>query len=119
MLATTGALDTPWGQVMRLRVGDVDLPASGAPGRLGVFDVIDFEAPKDGRRAANFGDSFIAIVSFERPARAKVLMTYGNASQSGSPHIADQATLLARHELRDAWRTRAEVEANLESRDIF
>jgi len=119
MLATTGALDTPWGQVMRLRVGDVDLPASGAPGRLGVFDVIDFEAPKDGRRAANFGDSFIAIVSFERPARAKVLMTYGNASQSGSPHIADQAPLLARHELRDAWRTRAEVEANLESRDIF
>ena len=50
---------------------------------------------------------------------AKVLMTYGNASQPGSPHISDQAPLLARHELRDAWRTRAEVEANLESRDIF
>ena len=119
MLATTGALDTPWGQVMRLRVGDVDLPASGGPGRLGVFDVIDFAAPKDGRRAANFGDSFIAIVSFDRRARAKVLMTYGNASQSVSPHISDQAPLLARHELRDAWRTRAEVEANLESRDTF
>ncbi|MEJ0064861.1 MAG: penicillin acylase family protein [Caulobacteraceae bacterium] len=119
MLATTGALDTPWGQVMRLRLGDVDLPASGAPGRLGVFDVIDFTAPKDGRRTANFGDSFIAIVSFDGPARAKVLTTYGNASQPGSLHISDQAPLLARHELRDAWRTRAEVEAHLESRDIF
>ena len=119
MLATTGALDTPWGDVMRVRQGDADLPASGGPGRLGVFDVIDFTPPKDGRRAASFGDSFIAIVSFDGPARAKVLTTYGNASQPGSPHIADQAPLLAQHQLRDAWRTRAEVEAHLESRDIF
>ena len=119
MLATTGALDTPWGDVMRIRQGDADLPASGGPGRLGVFDVIDFTPPKDGRRTANFGDSFIAIVSFDGPAHAKVLTTYGNASQPDSSHIADQAPLLAQHQLRDAWRTRAEVEAHLESRDIF
>jgi acyl-homoserine-lactone acylase len=119
MLATTGALDTPWGDVMRIRVGEVDLPASGGPGRLGVFDVLDFSAPKDGRRVASFGDSFIALVSFDGPVRAKVLMSYGNASQPGSPHIADQAPLLAQHQLRDAWRARAEVEAHLESRDIF
>jgi acyl-homoserine-lactone acylase len=118
-LAATGALDTPWGDVMRIRIGDVDLPASGGPGRLGVFDVLDYSAPKDGRRVANFGDSFIAIVSFDGPARAKVLMSYGNASQPGSPHIADQAPLLAQHRLRVAWRTRAEVEAHLESRDIY
>ena len=119
MLATTGALDTPWGDVMRIRVGGVDLPASGGPGRLGVFDVLDFAAPDGGKRTANFGDSFIAIVSFDGKARAKVMTTYGNASQAGSPHIADQAPLLAQHALRDAWRTRAEVEAHLESRDKF
>jgi acyl-homoserine-lactone acylase len=68
---------------------------------------------------ASFGDSFIALVSFDGPVRAKVLMSYGNASQPGSPHIADQAPLLAQHQLRDAWRARAEVEAHLESRDIF
>ena len=118
-LATTGALDTPWGDVMRIHVGDVDLPASGGPGRLGVFDVLDFAAPEAGRRTANFGDSFIAIVSFDGRARAKVLTTYGNASQAGSPHIADQAPLLAQHAFRDAWRTRAEVEEHLESRDKF
>jgi len=119
MLATTGALDTAWGDVMRIRLGGVDLPASGGPGRLGVFDVLDFAAPDGGKRTANFGDSFIAIVSFDGKARAKVMTTYGNASQAGSPHIADQAPLLAQHALRDAWRTRAEVEAHLESRDKF
>jgi acyl-homoserine-lactone acylase len=119
LLATTGALDTPWGKVMRIRTGGVDLPASGGPGRLGIFDVIDFAPPENGTRAANVGDSFIAIVTFDGPSRAKVLMTYGNASQPGSPHIADQAPLLARHEYRDAWRTRAEVQANLESQDSY
>ncbi len=119
MLATTGALDTPWGQVMRIKLGDVDLPASGGPGRLGVFDVLDFTPADRGQRTADFGDSFIAIVGFGDPIRAKVLMTYGNASQPGSPHVSDQAPLLARHELRDAWRSRAEVQAHLESRDGF
>jgi acyl-homoserine-lactone acylase len=118
VLATWRALDAPWGQEMRIHRGDVDLPASGAPGRLGVFDVID-GALKEGRRDADFGDSYIAVVSFDQPTRARVLMTYGNASQPGSPHIADQAPLLARHELRPAWRTRAEVEANLESREAY
>jgi len=119
MLATTGALDTPWGQRMRIKLGDQDLPASGGPGRLGVFDVIDFNPPADGMRTAGFGDTFIAAVSFDRPTRAKVLLTYGNASQPGSPHISDQAPLLASHTLRDAWLTRAEVEAHLESRDSY
>jgi len=119
MLARYGALDVPWGQVMRLKVGAVDLPASGGPGRLGVFDVVDFAPPADGARAANFGASYIAVVSFDTPARAKVLLSYGASSQPGSPHNSDQLPLLARGELRDAWRTRAQVEANLESRDQF
>ena len=104
---------------MRIRVGGTDLPASGGPGRLGVFDVIDFAPTANGTRTANFGDSFIAVVSFARTPRAKVLMTYGNASQAGSAHIADQAPLLATHTLRDAWLTRAEVEAHLESTDRY
>ncbi len=119
MLDHYGALDVPWGQVMRLEIGAVDVPASGGPGRLGVFDVLDFAAAVDGTRAANFGASYIAVVSFDRPAHAKVLLSYGASSQPGSPHNSDQLALLSRGELRDAWRTRAQVEANLESRDRF
>ena len=119
MIATFGALDKPWGEAMRIRWGDKDLPASGGPNRLGVFDVLDFDRGKDGVRAADNGDTWVALVSFDGPARAKVLLSYGNASQPGSPHISDQAPLLAKQTLRDAWRTRAEVEANLEGKDAF
>jgi acyl-homoserine-lactone acylase len=117
--AKYGALDTPWGEVMRFRKDNVDLAASGGPGRLGIFDVIEFGPLEQGQRVASFGDSYVAIVSFNQPARAKVLLTYGSSSQPGSAHGSDQLPLLAHGQMRDAWRTREEVMANLESRDRF
>ena len=119
MIAKHGALDTPWGEAMRIQWGGTDLPANGGPGRMGVIDVLDYAPAKNGVRAANFGGTYVAVVSFDGPPRAKVLMSYGNASQPGSPHIADQAPLLSKQTLRDAWRTRAEVEANMEGKDAF
>jgi acyl-homoserine-lactone acylase len=119
MIATYGALDVPWGSVMRFKGGSVDLPATGAPGKLGVFNAVDYAPLVNGSRAANFGSSYSAIVSFDSPSRARVLMSYGSSSQPGSPHSSDQLPLLSAGTLRDAWRTRAQVEANLESRDRF
>ena len=119
MLDTYGALDTPWGQVMRLKSGAVDLPASGGPGRLGIFDVIDFGPLDHGIRAANFGASYMALVSFEQPLRAKVLLSYGSSSQPGSKHATDQLPLLSEQRMRDAWLTRDSVLAHLEARDRF
>jgi acyl-homoserine-lactone acylase len=119
LLAAQGALDTPWSKEMRLIWGGRNLPASGASGRYGDINVIDYGPVKDGVRAADFGATFVAVVSFEAPTRAKVLMSYGDSSQPGSPHAGDQLPLLAAKQMRDAWRTRAEVEANLESRDSF
>ena len=37
----------------------------------------------------------------------------------GSPHNGDQLKLAARKELRPVWRTRAEIEAHLESRTVL
>ena len=69
--------------------------------------------------AVDGGDSYIAAVEFGEPVRAQVLMTYGNATQPGSPHIGDQLALSAKGELRPAWRTREEIEANLEAREVL
>jgi acyl-homoserine-lactone acylase len=118
-LSKYGALDAPWGSVMRLKLGNVDLPAGGGPGRLGLFDVIEYAPLDHGKRAANFGDSYVALVSFDQPTRAKVLLSYGSSSQPGSAHASDQLPLLAQGQMRDAWRTREQVMANLESRDRF
>ena len=73
----------------------------------------------DGRYASYGGDSYVAIVEFSDPVRAKVLTSYGNATQPHSSHVGDQLELMSRKEMRIAWRTRAEIEANLESRTVF
>lgn len=108
-----GAADVAWGEAYRLRGGPHDLPANGGPGELGIFRVVDFEGGK-----AVGGDSFVAVIEFSRPVRAQALLAYGNASQQGSPHAFDQLPLFARKQLRPVWRTRAEIEANLERRQV-
>jgi len=114
-----GALDVPWGEVARLRYGNVDVPASGGPGLFGIFRVIDLAPAAGGRFQQVAGDTYIAAIEFSNPVKAKVLTTYGNATQSGSPHVGDQLQLYARNELRPVWRTRQEIEAHLESRKVF
>jgi acyl-homoserine-lactone acylase len=114
-----GRLDVPWGQVVRARRGQVDLPVAGGPGTLGVFRVMSLAPAQQGRWESTGGDSFIAAVEFSHPPRAKVLLVSGSSSAPGSLHTGDQLALYARKEMRDAWRTRAQVEANLEARTVF
>jgi len=113
-----GALDVAWGDVYRLRRGGVDLPANGGPDALGIFRVVNYRV-NDGTAEAFGGDSYVAVVEFSDPVRARALLSYGNASQPGSPHVGDQLALFARKELRPVWRTREEIEANLEARETF
>ncbi len=116
-----GALDAAWGDFMRFRIGATDLPANGIDGNLGAFRVMRYAPVAKGvaQQKAVFGDTFVVCVEFGTPVRAQVLMSYGNASQPGSPHAEDQLPLLQRKELRPAWRTRAEVEAHLERRETL
>ena len=112
-----GALDVPWGEAHRLRHGDLDLPSNGGSDPFGVFRVAWHDVTDDGRFVVTGGDSYVAVVEFGDPVRARVLLSYGNASQPGSPHAGDQLPLFARKELREAWRTRAAIEAHLERRE--
>jgi acyl-homoserine-lactone acylase len=123
MQSLFGRLDVPWGEVARLRLGSVDLPANGCSGDpFGAFRVLDFDIStlaSTKQVVANGGDSYVATVEFGETVRAQVLLTYGNASQPGSPHIGDQLALAAKGELRPAWRTRDEILAHLEARDVI
>jgi len=109
-----GSLDVSWGEVVRMRHGNENLPAVGGPGRLGSFRVLDISSTKDEKFQVTSGDSYIAAIEFSKPVKAKVLTVYGNSSQPGSPHLGDQLKLYARNELRDVWRSRKEIEAHLE-----
>ena len=86
-LKNFGALDVPWGDVMRFQWAGVDLPANGGFGNLGVFRVITFGPLHGKTRSQVHGETYVAAVEFSKPMKASVLMSYGNSSQPGSVPI--------------------------------
>jgi acyl-homoserine-lactone acylase len=112
------ALDVPWGDVVRIRYGGKDLPGNGAPGDpYGVFRTAYPAPDPDGKMHVAGGDTYYAAVEFGPVVRAKVLTAYGSATQLGSKHVGDQLELFAKQEMRDAWRSRTDIEAHLESKE--
>jgi acyl-homoserine-lactone acylase len=119
MLTDFGAMDTPWGDVMRYQHRNADYPANGGFGNLGIFRVMTFGPLKDGKRTPIHGETYVVCVEFSDTPRAYALMAYGSSSQPGSPHAEDQLEWMTRKHLRPVWRTRQEVLDNLESRHAF
>ncbi len=114
-----GTLHVRWGDAVRFRRGSLDLPANGGPGILGVVRTVNPGPFTNGKAQAVFGDTYINVVEFGDKVRAEALLGYGNWSRPGSPHIEDQLPLMAKKQLRPAWRERKEIEANLKSRKVF
>ena len=114
-----GRLNVPWGEVLRFRRGNTDLPGNGAPSQLGAIRTIGVSAFQDGKLEAGSGDTFFAVIEFSTPQRAEGLLSYGNWSKKGSPHVDDQIKLMSRKEMRPIWRDRKDVEAHLEARKVF
>jgi acyl-homoserine-lactone acylase len=115
--ARHGRLDVRYGDVYRLRLAAHDLPASTGPVAYGTYSAAEFAPDRAQTRRAWGGDTFVAVVSFGPTVRAVGLLTYGNASQPGSPHLGDQLRLFSARTLRPLWLSRAEVEQNLERRE--
>ncbi|MDM9379677.1 acylase [Chlorogloeopsis sp. ULAP01] len=111
-----GNLDVAWGEVFRVRYGNVDLPANGGEGKLGIFRVLNFVPNSDGRFQSFGGDSYIAAIEFSNPVRAMALTSYGNATQPNSPHKGDQLQMFAQQKLHPVWRNMKEIKAHLAER---
>lgn len=114
-----GAIDVPWGEVFRLQHDNIDLPANGGPGYLGIFRVVNFMPNSDDKRFQAFeGDSFVAAIEFSQPVKAMALTTYGNSTQPNS-NQSEQLKLFAQKQLRPIWRSRQEVEAHSVQHETF
>ena len=79
-----GSMDKAWGDVYRLRMNGIDLPASGGWQQQGIFMSLSYTEDKDNKYYADGGETFIAVTEFANPVRAQVLLAYGNATQPGS-----------------------------------
>lgn len=121
---THGAEDVKWGDVHRIRLGDVDLPASGADGAYGLFHVVVCRPAPDGKQVIGTvapgqpmvggGDGFIFAVEFSSPPRGYTLLAYGQTSNPRSKHSTDQAALFAKGQFKPVRFSEAEIKANLE-----
>jgi acyl-homoserine-lactone acylase len=105
-----GAIDVPWGEVHRVRRGNVDAPVGGCSGTLGCFRVLSFAQQQDGKRAATSGDGWVLAVEFGKAGpRAYSVLAYGQSPDPASPHHADQAAMFARSEMKTVRFTEEDV----------
>ena len=107
-----GSLDTPWGDYYRINYNGKNLPANGIDGSMGVFRVAWPGGADENHMYVGGGDSWVGVIEFGDEVNAKVLLSYGNATQKDSPHNGDQLELFSKKELRDAWFTKEEVTAH-------
>lgn len=107
-----GRLDIPWGDYYRINYNDIDLPANGVDGELGVYRVA-WPAKSDKKNMyVGGGDSWVSVIEFGDKIKAKALLSYGNSTREDSPYNGDQLKLFSKKELRDVWFYPADVEAN-------
>jgi len=116
-LKNYNALDVPYGDVYRFERGNKDIPGNGGAGRLGLFRTMTYSKKKGNRFYPTHGETFVCAIEFGSPQKANCLLGYGNASQAGSKHIDDQLQFLSDKKLHPIWRTRKEIETNLELRE--
>lgn len=118
-----GRWQLAWGEINRLQ-----RPAPGQPyddakpslpigftsanwGSLASFGA----APRDGSKRwyGNYGNSFVAVVSFgPRGPIAKAISVGGESGDPASPHFLDQAERYRRHQFRDVYLTSDALKAH-------
>jgi acyl-homoserine-lactone acylase len=104
-----GRTDVTWGEVHRVRRGEVDVPVGGCPGALGCFRVMGFTAAADGKQVASTGDGWVLAVEFGDVPRAYSVLAYGQSARPESPWHADQAAMFARGEMKRVAFTESDV----------
>jgi acyl-homoserine-lactone acylase len=114
-----GRLDIPWGEAFRLQGPQGSFAGNGADGGYGVFRVTWGQGGDDKTTYASGGDSWVGIIEFGKRLRAKVLLSYGNASEENSPHRGDQLRLYSAKALRDAWFYAEDVEKHTVQRESW
>ena len=108
-----GELDVRWGDVYGINYAGASLK-----GGLGLNEVGSFNAGFYGPSANNTytllgGSAFSSVIEFGEKIKAKGILSYGNASQNGSPFKADQLQLLVDRKLRDIWFYQEDIDKHI------
>ena len=106
-----GSWNVAWGDVHRVRRGNVDVPVGGCASSMGCFRALAFTREVDGKLAASGGDGWILAVEFDETPRALSVLAYGESPRRDSPWFADQAEMFAKGQLKPVAFTARDIEA--------
>jgi acyl-homoserine-lactone acylase len=109
-----GSWDVAWGDVHRVRRGNVDVPVGGCS--LACFRALFFTAAPDGKLVATSGDAWVLAVEFGDVPRAYSVLAYGESPKPESPWHASQAEMFAKGEMKKVAFTPKDVDASAVAR---
>ncbi len=108
-----GSINVAWGEVHRLRRGNVDVPIGGGESGIGNFRVLSFKEADDGKQIANSGDSWVFVAEFGDVPEAWSIVAYSESENPASPHHTDQSVLFADNQFKKVNFTDEAIENNL------
>lgn len=121
-----GAWRVEWGEINRLQRTHTSgneafsdakpsFPVAGGPGTAGLIFTYNTRAePGQGRRYGISGNTFVAVVEFNKQPRARSIMTFGQSADPQSTHYLDQAPLYAQGKFKPVLFNLAEIKKHLE-----
>jgi acyl-homoserine-lactone acylase len=111
-----GRMDVEWGEVNRIKRGDVDLPVGGGPQILrAIYGGSDLD--ENGTLTAVAGDTFIMMVEWDEAGKvsSESVHQFGSATlDESSPHYSDQVALFAAEKLKPVWFDFEDLEPHIE-----
>jgi acyl-homoserine-lactone acylase len=118
-----GSTLVPWGQLLRLRRGGLDLPLDGDVGFFGGVECLRATGTqnldKSGRFVFNGGQVIPTVVELTDPIQVWSIVPYGQSRRPPSPHYADQAHLYSEGRMRPAWHNWSQLRDHVESVKVF
>jgi acyl-homoserine-lactone acylase len=120
---TFGSPLVPWGQVLRLRRGSIDLPLDGDVGFFGGVECLRATGTQtrdaSGRFVFNGGQVIPTVVELTDPIQVWSIVPYGQSRRPESRHFADQAHLYSEGQMRPAWHTWSQLRDHVEAKEQY
>jgi acyl-homoserine-lactone acylase len=112
-----GSTLVPWGDVMRLRRGGLDLPLDGdaLPESETMRSTGNSNLTNDGHCVFNGGQVVTTVVELTDPIQVRSIVPYGQSSKPESHHYTDQMRCYSDGKLRPAWHGWQQVRQHVES----
>ncbi len=111
----------PWGEVHRIRRGNVELPMAGGDKKAqvlymgsGAYD--ERGLPRGGKLICSSGSSNLLTVAMgPQGIEAYTMRAWGQSENPASPHYADMTRLYSARQWKPCWITLEDIRAHLES----